>query len=132
MDGLPLSDGGYYGSIWVGKNRFRYRAIVTDITTPSFLVADGFLNNRIQCYTVIADHFFLAISKNGGLDPDWNTGEGAFGLLKNSVLKDTVGTGYVWKFYKHFYLNPWIAFHRKSYLSMISNSSRFCLRRKPP
>jgi hypothetical protein len=119
LDALPYLTGGYYGSVWVGHNHFRYRAIVTQITTPSFMVENGFNNNKIQSYTAIGDYFF-----SKGFEKWW-IGSG-FEYWKGQVQSDrklstarynnmifTAGGGYVWKFYRNFYFNPWIAVHCK-------------------
>lgn len=117
LDALPYLTGGYYGSVWVGHDHFRYRAIVTQITTPSFMVDDGFTNNKIQSYTAIADYFFAPGFRK------WWVGSG-FEYWKGEIQSDskqgtgkyenvifTAGSGYVWKFYRNFYLNPWVAVH---------------------
>lgn len=117
IDALPYLTGGYYGSLWVGHNHFRYRAIVTQITTPSFMIEDGFTNNKIQSYTAIADYFF-----SEGFEKWW-VGSG-FEYWKGQIQSErklstgrydnvifTAGGGYVWKFYQNFYLNPWLAVH---------------------
>ena len=118
-DALPYLTGGYYGSVWAGHNHLRYRAIVTQITTPSFMLEDGFTNNKIQSYTAIADYFF-----SEGFEKWW-VGSG-FEYWKGLIQSDrklstarynnvifTAGGGYVWKFYRNFYLNPWVAVHCK-------------------
>ena len=66
LDALPYITGGYYGSVWMSRNHMRYRAIVTKVTTPEFVLQDGFTNNRIMAYTFIADYFFKPKLKNGG------------------------------------------------------------------
>ncbi|MFN8336361.1 MAG: hypothetical protein U0U09_14630 [Cyclobacteriaceae bacterium] len=117
IDALPYITGGYYGSLWIGHEHLRYRAIITEITTPEFFVEDGFTNNKINAYTAIVDYFFK---------PDFRKWWVGVGLeyWKGSIQTDartstskyenvitTAGTGYVWKFYKKFYLNPWAALH---------------------
>jgi hypothetical protein len=117
VDALPFVTGGYYGSIWVGSNHFRYRAIVTQLYTPKFYLTDGFTNNKIQAYTLIADYFFQPNFEK------WWVGTGieywdatiqadskiATASYNNTIF--TVGGGYVWKFYHNFYLNPWVGIH---------------------
>jgi hypothetical protein len=117
LDALPYITGGYYGSAWVGHNKLRYRAVVAKINTPDFAVPDGFTNNELQAYATIVDYFFK---------PDfekWWVGSG-IEYWKGKIQSDlqvstesydqtvfTLGGGYVWKFYKNFYLNPWAAVH---------------------
>jgi hypothetical protein len=117
VDALPYITGGYYGSVWVGHKHIRYRAIITEITTPEFFVEEGFTNNKINSYTAIVDYYFKPDFKK------WWIGAG-MEYWKGSIQTDaeistsnyenlifTAGTGYVWKFYKNFYLNPWAALH---------------------
>lgn len=116
-DALPFLTGGYYASVWAGHDHLRYRAILTRLTTPEFALPDGFTNNDITAYTLIADYFF-----EPGFS-GWWVGAGAeywSGSIQaetkrstakyhNTIL--TAGGGHVWKFYKNLYLNPWGAVH---------------------
>ena len=117
VDLLPYLSGGYYGSVWVGHNHMRFRAVITQITSPDFIVESGFTNNRIQAYTAIVDYFFRPNYEK------WWIGSG-FEYWKQSIQTDaqtstayfdntifTLGGGYVWKIYKNFYLNPWAGIH---------------------
>ena len=117
LDALPYLTGGYYGSVWVGHNHFRYRAIVTKLETPDFFVKDGFTNNEIQAYTVIVDYFFKNDFKGwwigAGLEY-WDSKIQTDAKLETAKYNNTmftVGGGYVWKFYNNFYLNLWVAGH---------------------
>jgi hypothetical protein len=119
LDALPYITGGYYGSVWVGHNQLRYRAVIAKVTAPDFLLPDEFTNNKIQAYAAIADYFFR---------PDFNKwwiGTG-FEYWRGTIQTDarlrtgkyyqtifTLGGGYVWKFHGNFYLNPWAAFHAR-------------------
>lgn len=58
VDALPSITDGCYGSVWVSNNHMRYRVIITNVTTPEFVLQDGFLNIKIMAYTIIADYFF--------------------------------------------------------------------------
>lgn len=119
LDFLPYLTGGYYGSVWVGHDHFRYRAVIAKVKKPDFLVADGFTNNKITAYAAIIDYFFKS-----GFDGWWIGGGGEYwqgeiqadtkqetGKYDNAIL--TLGGGYVWKFYRNFYLNPWAAIHAR-------------------
>lgn len=116
-DLLPYMTGGYYGSVWIGHDHMRYRAVVTRVSTPGFLLNKGFANNKIQAYTLIADYFF-----EPGFERWW-VGAG-FEYWDEQIQTDartstakygsgifTSGVGYVWKFYRNFYLNPWGGVH---------------------
>ena len=117
LDALPYITGGYYGSAWVGYKHMRYRAIVTKINTPEFVLQDGFTNNKIQAYTVIADYFFKPNFEKfwvGAGIEYWDGNIQSDAKLSTEKYKNwifTVGGGYVWKFYKNFYVNPWAAAH---------------------
>jgi hypothetical protein len=117
LDALPYISGGYYGSVWIGHNNLRYRAVVAKINTPDFVIPSGFTNNELQAYAAIVDYFFRPDFKK------WWVGSG-IEYWKGKIQSDakistgkynqtvfTVGGGYVWKFYKNFYLNPWAAVH---------------------
>src|SRR5579859_16531 len=113
LDVLPYITGGYYGSVWAGHQHMRYRAIITSITTPEFLLSDGFTNNKIQAYAAIVDYFFKQGFEKwwigGGLEY-WNEQiqtNARISTGKYTATIVTLGTGYVWKFHKNFYLNPW-------------------------
>lgn len=117
LDALPYITGGYYGSVWYGKNQMRYRAIITQVTTPEFVLEEGFTNNDIQSYTFITDYFFKpgfeAWWIGAGLeywDAEIQT-DAALETAKYENYVFTVGGGYVWKFHRNFYLNPWVAGH---------------------
>lgn len=117
IDALPYITGGYYGSVWVGHNHLRYRAVITKAEIPDFILEDGFTNNEVRVYAAIVDYFFKPEFKGWWIgtgleywdakiqtDAKLNTAE-----YNNTIF--TIGGGYVWKFHKNFYLNPWAAGH---------------------
>jgi len=117
IDALPYILSGYYGSVWVGRDQWRARAVVSRSTLPSFVVQDGFEDHRIDVVAALVDHFFKpdfrgfwvgggaeywqndVRSKTSGQSASWDN------------VAATLGGGYVWKFYQNFYLNPWGAGH---------------------
>ena len=112
-DALPYITGGYYGSVWAGHNHVRYRAIISRINIPGFIIKSGFENNRIDAYAALADYFFKPALKGwwiGGGVEYWK-GEIQTNAKIQTARYDngifTLGTGYIWRFYKNFYLNPW-------------------------
>jgi hypothetical protein len=117
VDALPYITGGYYASAWIGHNHLRYRAVVSKLNAPDFYVKEGFTNNTIQAYAAIADYFFKRDFEGWwvGFGAEyWNSSIQTDAKLEtahynNGIL--TAGCGYVWKFYKNFYLNPWAAGH---------------------
>ncbi|MFP2996853.1 hypothetical protein ABN763_13130 [Spongiivirga sp. MCCC 1A20706] len=117
LDAVPYIFKGYYGSIWVGHNHFRYRAVITKIETPDFILEDGFTNNEMNVYAVIADYFFKPDFEGWWIGPGleyWDATIQTDAKLETAAYNNiifTLGGGYVWKFYKNFYLNPWVAGH---------------------
>lgn len=117
LDFLPYATGGYFGAAWAGAGHWRGRLIVAKATKPDFLLPDGYSNNAIRAYALLADYFRR---------PDYSAWWLAAGLVywdagvrnvaqqltkpyKNYLLSG--GLGYNWKFYRHFYLSPWAALH---------------------
>ncbi|NMH88701.1 hypothetical protein [Flavivirga algicola] len=117
LDALPYITGGYYGSVWVGHNHFRYRAVIAKVETPDFIIKDGFTNNEIKAYAAIVDYFFKSDLEGWWIGTGleyWDSKIQTDAKLNTSEYNNTVftiGGGYVWKFYKNFYLNPWLAGH---------------------
>lgn len=116
-DVLPYITGGYYGSVWASKNHFRYRAVITNITTPEFMLAKGFTNNKLMVYAALVDYFFKPCPEKWWIgsgfeywDAEIQTSQ-KLSTAKYNNSMFTLGGGYVWKFYKNFYLNPWTAVH---------------------
>lgn len=117
VDALPFITGGYYLSVWGGYRHFRYRIVLTEVNTPSFLVPKDFANNQVEVYAFVTDYFFKREFKGFwiGTGIEWWKGEitthdnSAKGTYDNYVY--TIGGGYVWKFYRNFYLNPWLGGH---------------------
>ncbi|UJH68597.1 hypothetical protein [Allomuricauda sp. SCSIO 65647] len=117
LDAVPYIFNGYYGSVWVGHNHFRYRAVITNIDTPDFILEDGFTNNEIRVYAAIVDYFFKPDFKGWWIGPGleyWDAEIQTDAELETAEYNNiifTLGGGHVWKFYKNFYLNPWAAVH---------------------
>lgn len=117
LDFLPYATSGYFGAIWAGKGHWRGRLIVAQATKPELLLPEGFSENRIHAYALLADYFFQPEFRGwwlaGGAvywdnsirhDPDQRAG-----TYKSYLLSG--GAGYNWKFYRNFYLSPWIGLH---------------------
>ncbi len=117
LDAVPYIFKGYYGSVWIGHNQFRYRAVITKIETPDFILEDGFTNNEMKVYAAIVDYFFKPDFEGWWIGPGleyWDATIQTDAMLNTSEYNNlifTVGGGYIWKFYKNFYLNPWVAGH---------------------
>lgn len=115
-DAVPYLLGGYHGSVVVGYNQWRFRGVFVGLTTPNSLLDNGFKDNKIKVGALIVDYFF---------QPDWkkffvSTGveylngnlshENVAATSNYNGILWTAGAGYVWKFYKNFYLAPHVAF----------------------
>ncbi|MEK6155322.1 hypothetical protein WIW50_18785 [Flavobacteriaceae bacterium 3-367] len=117
LDAVPYIFKGYYGSVWVGHNHLRYRAVITKIETPDFVLEDGFTNNEMKVYATIVDYFFKPDFEGWWIGPGleyWDATIQTDAKLETAEYNNiifTLGGGYVWKFYKNFYLNPWVAGH---------------------
>ncbi|PWL39830.1 hypothetical protein DKG77_03100 [Flagellimonas aquimarina] len=117
LDALPYITGGYYASVWVGHDHFRYRAIIARAETPDFVIKDGFTNNEIKAYAAVVDYFFKRDFKGWWIGTGleyWDSKIQTDAKLNTANYNNTiftVGGGHVWKFYKNFYLNPWVAAH---------------------
>ncbi len=117
LDAVPYIFNGYYGSVWVGHDHFRYRAVITKIDTPDFILEDGFTNNEMRVYAAIVDYFFKPDFEGWWIGPGleyWDASIQTDAELETAEYDNlifTIGGGYVWKFHKNFYLNPWVAVH---------------------
>jgi len=118
VDVLPYISKGWYASGWVGLDKYhiRIRPVFAKVNVPSFLYDEEFDRNTLQVYALIVDYFFKPDYKGFWVAPGieyWN-GEVEDNFNNTSTYDElvfTVGGGYVWKFPKNFYLNPWVAFH---------------------
>ena len=118
VDALPYVMGGYHGSVWVGSGQIRGRGIVARSTIPEFFVKNGFEDNEIQVFALIGDYFIQGSDfKESWIGVGVEYWDGRVTSKSTQESADyvsyviTAGFGYVWKFYKNFYLNPWLGFH---------------------
>lgn len=81
QDILPYITGGYFAGAWVGKDHIRIRAIMAKVHKPDFIIKDGFTNNRVKAYALLADYF---------LKNNWKGWWAGTGLVywKNSIQSD--------------------------------------------
>lgn len=116
-DVLPYATGGYYASAWLSQNHFRYRAIITKVSVPQFMLQEGFTNNNMMVYALITDYFFdTGVNKwwiGAGIeywDAEIQTDYRKQTTKYESYIA-TIGGGYVFKVYRNLYINPWVALH---------------------
>ena len=113
LDALPYITGGYFGAAWVGTGHIRGRALIAKVNMPEFFVADGFTNNDVLSFAVLADYY---------LADDWTGPWIAAGavLWDSSIQSDArVETakyrsyllngsiGYALQLYRSIYVSPW-------------------------
>ena len=117
LDAFPYLTGGYYLSGWYAKNQFKLRGVYASVNVPEFAIKQGFKDHSLSATAIILDYFPKPERKGAwygaGLE-FWSSEikskkENSSSKFENMVL--TVGTGYVWYFHKHLYLNPWAALH---------------------
>jgi hypothetical protein len=119
QDALPYVFNGYFANVWVGEGHVRSRLLLAQVTKPDFILANGFTNNQVTAVALTADYF---------LKPEWRGWWVSAGAVcwKNSIqTTDLLQTahfntwllngslGYSWKFYRNFYVSPWVGLHVK-------------------
>lgn len=113
LDVLPFALGGYFGSSWVGKDRFRMRLLTARVPKPDFITNSAFTRHRVNAYALMAD-YFLQPGWHGwwvGAGPVYwqstieskNTGSSA--AFSNWLLNGSVG--YHFPIRKRIYFAPW-------------------------
>jgi hypothetical protein len=117
---LSAADGQLGGgvNVWIGRDRVRLRAVGTYIAfPPGALTPSGFEDRQLTVAAGIVDVFFRPGFSGpwlgAGLEHWWNriaspAGPGTASWSSGVV---TLGAGYVWKFWRGVYLNPWGAGH---------------------
>ena len=109
---------GYSAQLWYGYKKYRVRGVIAGFTMPDNLMGnDDFKDLKTTATAVIFDYFLKNNFKG------WWFGTG-FEMWNNTItskmnnqdynLKDfvaTAGSGYVFKVYRNFYVEPWGALH---------------------
>ena len=117
---LSAADGQLGGgaNVWIGRDRVRLRAVGTYVAfPPGALAPSGFERRRLTVAAAIVDVFlqpgFSGPWLGAGLEYWWNRIESPAGPETASWASGvaTLGGGYVWKFWRSVYLNPWAAGH---------------------
>ena len=117
LDFLPYATGGYFGALWAGQGHWRGRLIVARATKPDFLLPADFSKNTIRAYALLADYFprndFRAWWLAAGL-VYWDARIHSDLAAQTQPYKSYLlsgGAGYNWKFFRNFYLSPWVGLH---------------------
>ncbi len=109
---------GYSGQIWYGYNKFRVRGVIAGFQMPDKLMGnDDFKDLKTTATALIVDYFLKNNFKG------WWIGAG-FEMWNNKITSKTdnnnhrftnyvatAGSGYIFKVYKNFYVEPWGAVH---------------------
>lgn len=111
-------DFGYSAQLWYGYKKFRVRGVIAGFTTPDKIMGnDDFTHLKTTATALIFDYFL----KNNFKGWWFGTGIEKWDNTITSKLNDqdygfknyvsTAGTGYIFKVYKNFYVEPWGAIH---------------------
>ena len=109
---------GYSAQLWYGYKKFRVRGVIAGFTMPDKLMGNDDFTNLETTATALIFDYFLKNNFKG-----WWFGTG-IELWNNTItsnidnqdydFKDyvaTAGSGYIFKVYKNFYVEPWGALH---------------------
>lgn len=109
---------GLSGQVWAGQDRWRVRLVGARILFPDALgPPEPFEAQQLAAAAFIVDRFF----EDGFVGPwvgagaeYWRSSVGHEGVAARSQWTSpvlTTGAGYVWRFWRGLYLNPWGAVH---------------------
>jgi len=124
MDLLPIimsvSTGnlGYSGQLWYGYNKFRIRGVIAGFQMPDKLMG----NNDFKDLKTTATALIFDCFKNYNFKGWWlGAGVEIWNNTITSIIDNnnynfnnyvaTAGSGYIFKIYKNFYVEPWGAVH---------------------
>jgi len=111
-------DFGYSAQLWYGYKKFRVRGVIAGFTMPDKLMGNEDFTNLETTATALIFDYFLKNNFKGwwfgtGVER-WNNTITAKIDTKNYNFVDyvaTAGSGYIFKVYKNFYVEPWGAVH---------------------
>lgn len=118
---------GLSGQLWAGQDRWRVRLVGARILFPDALgPPEPFRGQRLAVGALIVDRFFFDGFRGpwvgAGVEYWWSSvGHEVTGSRTEwatPVL--TAGAGFVWRFWRDFYLNPWGAVHWSTRGSSVS------------
>lgn len=109
---------GYSGQLWYGYKKIRVRGVIAGFQMPDKLMGnDDFKDLKITATALIFDCFknynFKGWWLGAGFEM-WNNRITSKIDLNNYSFNDfvaTAGSGYVFKVYRNFYIEPWGAVH---------------------
>lgn len=109
---------GYSAQLWYGYKKFRVRGVIAGFTMPDKLMGnDDFTNLETTATALIFDYFLKNNFKGWWFGTGvemWNNTINSKTDNQNYTFKDyvaTAGSGYIFKVYINFYVEPWGAVH---------------------
>lgn len=131
LDVLPYATGGYFGAGWIGKNKWRTRALLADVNKPDFTTKDGFTNHHVKAYAAVLDRFLKDNWKGwwiGAGPVYWKSNiqsdsSNATKNFENFLLNGSLG--YNFTPCKNIYISPWAGLSLK-----VSGNDAFVLDNK--
>jgi len=109
---------GYSAQLWYGYKKIRVRGVIAGFTMPDKLMGNDDFQDLNTIATALIFDYFLKINFKG-----WWFGAGTEMWNNNITSKTdtwdytfndyvaTAGSGYIFKVYKNFYVEPWGALH---------------------
>lgn len=109
---------GYSAQIWYGWKKLRFRYAIANYSMPDKLMGnDDFTGLKTTASALIFDYFlnynFKGLWIGTGVER-WNGSINLKSTNNKYHVNDwvaTLGTGYIFKVYKNFYIEPWGAVH---------------------
>ena len=117
LDVLPFLSDGYSVSAVVGRGKFRGRLVRAELTTPDFATDDDFRDDELEVTALIVDGFLRSDQTGWWFGAGFERWDGEVTEKASGVTKEyrsvilTAGSGYVWRFGRHFTINPWVGVH---------------------
>jgi len=109
---------GYSAQLWYGYKKYRFRGVIAGFTMPDKLMGnDDFTNLQTTATALIFDYFLKNNFKGWWFGTGvelWNNTITSKSDNQDYDFKDyvaTAGSGYIFKVYKNFYVEPWGALH---------------------
>jgi hypothetical protein len=109
---------GYSAQLWYGYKKFRIRGVIAGFTMPDKLMGNEDFKDLNTTATALIFDYFLRNNFKGwwfgtGVEM-WNNTINSKTNNQDYDFKDyvaTAGSGYIFKVYKNFYIEPWGAVH---------------------
>jgi len=119
VDVLPMATGGWYSSVAAGRDAWRLRLVAASVTVPDRFAPTGWEKAQTRAQALLVDRFFrpgfTGPWVGGGVerwDEDLKRTQGPERVRLRS-LQATLGMGWAVPIGRGFYVNPWLAIHRR-------------------